>query len=83
MDQQNDTGSRRNIAPEFFDAVKRGLRSAGSKQDPAAFAKVLWTNARIAYRLPYAREVTTNENPHCQGRAVECIESTISRMVSK
>lgn len=76
-----DPANRRNIPPEYFDAVKRGLNLVGSKQDPVAFAKVLWTNAEI--ELPGRRSgdpKSTIANPHIDGKNVASIEATIALM---
>lgn len=83
MNDQSDTGNRRNISPEFISAVKGALRRNESGLDATAMASRLWTSKRISFRKPYAQEVTMNDNPHYQGGAIDCIESTISRLASK
>jgi hypothetical protein len=78
--ETNESDTRRNITPEFFEAVRRGLNSVGDKTNQAVFAKALWTDDRLAFRRPYAREVTNNPNPHKNGASVDGIADTIRRM---
>lgn len=78
---QVDTDNRRNIPPEYIDAVRRALMLVGSKQDPMTFSKVMWTQAEI--ELPGRRSgdpKSTIANPHIDGKNVAGIEATIALM---
>lgn len=78
-----ETENRLGITPEFIAAVKEGLRKAKSKDDPLTVAKLLWTNDRLEYRVPYGKYVTSNQNAHKDGKAVGGVANTVARMYSK
>jgi hypothetical protein len=73
---------RRNIEPEFYEAVKFALAKMTRFGDHVSAAKVLWTNPQITV-MEEGGALKTIDNPHHLGRNVDKIESTIRAMYGR
>ena len=72
---------RRNIAPEFYEAVKGALETVTKYGDHVSTAKALWTNTLI--EVWQGDGAKTIETPHFMGRNVNEIEATIRSMYAR